>query len=320
MKKDTAIGLQATQSMEEAGRKVFVYHFNDLLKQDSGTRLGEDIEALHNMRVATRRMRAAVRIFENGFTPSALKFLKIGLKETAQFLGSVRDLDVFIEKVTVYQQELTIDKQTGLTPLLNHCYRQRNLARTKMLSYLDSKKYKKFKEKTARFVKKNNTKNVAISFDKPTPFQIRHVAPLLLYNRYETLCAYEPFLNNASVEQLHQLRIDFKHFRYALENFQEILGDESLLILSEIKQIQDCLGNLNDARVGCELVKNFLNNWKKYRKSLNMNKAKKPVAVIDYLKIKTTECEQLLTTFPNVWHEFNSTKLRNHLALAVANL
>lgn len=315
----STIGLEPTQSLSEAGRIVFAYHFHSFLKHETGVRAGDDIEAVHDMRVATRRMRATLRIFERGFSPQTLKFLHENLREATRMLGAVRDLEVFITKFLAYQQTLPLDEQAGLAPLVEHCYLQHEHARTKMLAYLDSKAYEKFKAKTANFIKKELQTNEAVSV-KPTPHQIRHVAPVLIYSRYEAIRAYEPFLTDAPVELLHQLRIDFKHFRYTLENFQEILGTESAFVLSEVKEMQDHLGNLNDAKVASQFLEDFLHNWKRYREKLATTRAKKPTAVAHYLEAKLAEQEQLLLTFPQAWHQFDSTKLRQHLASAIGIL
>lgn len=315
----SVIGLQPTQSVMQAGRKVFAHHFHDFLKQESNVRLGEDSEAVHDMRVATRRLRATIRLFATGFSPSSLQFLQKGLKQTAKLLGAARDLDVFVEKLTLYQQAFPLAEQTELAPLLEYCYKQRELARSKLLVYLDSATYQKFKTKTVYFLSKEIHEPPAFHF-KPIPNQIQHVAPLLIYSYYEAIRAYEPFLTDAPVELLHQLRIDFKHFRYALENFHEILGNESALVLAEVKQMQNHLGELNDTQVACQFLENFLLNWKHYRKQLATTRTKKPHAVIDYLNVKMIEKECLLTTFPSVWHQFHYNKVRLNLALAISVL
>ncbi|MDD5228167.1 MAG: CHAD domain-containing protein [Methylococcales bacterium] len=155
---------------------------------------------------------------------------------------------------------------------------------------------------------------------KPIRYQIRHIVSSLIYSYYEILRGYEPFLNNASVELLHQFRIDVKRFRYAVENFQEVLGHESAMVISEIKQIQNHLGDLNDAEVACQFLENFLNHWKNFRRELSSAHTKKPTAITRYLEVKNKEREQLLATFSESWHQFNSTQLRHHLALAIAVL
>ena len=311
----STIGLQPTQSLAESGRKVFVHHFHDFLKYEDGVRLGENSEDVHDMRVASRRMLATLRIFERGFKPNALKSLKRSLRKTTQALGLVRDFDVFIESLAAYQQEQPSDSQSELKSLFDYCELQRDRARTRMLAYLESEAYKKFKVETTHLLKKERQgKNFPLSTTKkPIPYQIRHVAPVLIYSRYEAVCAYEPFLTNADAELLHQLRLDFKHFRYVLENFQELLGNEGTIVIEELKQMQTYLGDLNDAQFAGQFVEHFL-------KKVATTDVKKSPAIKSYLNDNVMKREQLVAAFPNEWHQFNSTKLRYHLALAISVL
>ncbi|RPI84049.1 MAG: CHAD domain-containing protein, partial [Chloroflexi bacterium] len=66
-------GLAPEDTMAEGGRKTLLYHFALMLAHELGTRSGEDIEELHDMRVATRRMRAALDIFSSYYSPKAIK-------------------------------------------------------------------------------------------------------------------------------------------------------------------------------------------------------------------------------------------------------
>src|SRR5690606_18087206 len=61
-----------------------------------GTRVGEDIEALHQMRVSTRRLRATIRVFD-AILPPAMEHFRDELQWVGHELGAVRDLDVQIE-------------------------------------------------------------------------------------------------------------------------------------------------------------------------------------------------------------------------------
>lgn len=310
------IGLHPTDSLSEAGRKVFLHHFDDFLKYERHICF-DDVEAVHDMRVTTRRMRAAITVFEAGFPPNSLGFLKNSLGNVTKKLGAVRDFDVFFEKFTAYQQELLPSEQSEITFLLEYCRLQRGLAKVKLLDYFNSKKYKKFKNKATLFLKKGKFKTDNTLIDKPTPYQIRHVAPVLIYSNYEAIRAYEPFFNDVSdvsMKLLHRLRIDFKYFRYTLENFQEILGDESVRVIDEVKEMQDYLGDLNDAGVASQFLDNYI------KKGLATHKGKKSHTVKNYLKFKNEERELLLETFPITWHCFNSVETRRDLALAIAVL
>jgi hypothetical protein len=97
-------GISAQDSLAEAGRKVMLYLFSVMLENEPGTRQGEDIEALHDMRVATRRMRAAFEVFGEAFRPKVLRPLLKGLRATGRALGRVRDLDVLMEKALKFEK------------------------------------------------------------------------------------------------------------------------------------------------------------------------------------------------------------------------
>jgi hypothetical protein len=91
------LGVKAIDTMAEAGRKILRFHFAHMLSHEKGTLLGEDIEELHDMRVATRRMRAAFDVFGQYLKPKAVKKHLKRLRTAGRMLGRVRDLDVFME-------------------------------------------------------------------------------------------------------------------------------------------------------------------------------------------------------------------------------
>jgi CHAD domain-containing protein/uncharacterized protein YjbK len=314
------IGLEPTDSLAEAGRKVLRFYFAQMLEHEPGTRAGEDIEALHDMRVASRRMRAGLRVFGPAFTRKSLKRLRAGLKATGQALGPVRDLDVFMAKLQEYQQSLPEQEQPGLTILLDAWQAQRDKARQDMLAYLDGKAYADFKQFMLEFVGTKKMGARPIPSGLPIPYQLRHVVPGLVYDRYEAVHAYEVVLDNASLETLHQLRITFKELRYILEYFREILGEEREAVINQVKTIQDHLGDLNDAHVASAILRDFLAGWEQSQLHLPLRKRQNPAQVATYLNAKLNEQHQLLITFPKAWARFNSPKFRRNLALAISVL
>src|SRR5690606_30776478 len=87
-------GVEPDDPMSEAGRKILRFHFRRMLRQESGARQGDDPEAVHDMRVATRRLRAALRVFGPYYDPGVIHPLDRGLRRAGRALGAVRDLDV----------------------------------------------------------------------------------------------------------------------------------------------------------------------------------------------------------------------------------
>ncbi len=314
------IGLKPTDTMAEAGRKVLGFYFAQMLKHEPGTRLGKDIEALHDMRVATRRMRAALAVFGSAFTKKKHKRLKQGLQATGRALGPVRDLDVLMDKLERYQQGLPEADRAGLTALLDAWDSQRQAARARMLAYLDSQEYLRFKQYLLKFVETEDFGARPQPRGVPVAYQLRHIVPRLVYSRYEEVGAYELLLQNASIETLHQLRLTFKAFRYTLEFFQELLGKEVQTIISEVKAMQDHLGALNDADVASHLLRDFLADWEEQQAVLPLLERQSPAQITGYLNSKLEERHRLLVSFPAAWSHFNRPKFRRQLARAVGNL
>lgn len=313
-------GVEAEDPLAEAGRKILRYHFAEMLRHEEGTRQGEDIEELHDMRVATRRMRAAFEVFGEAFEPKVLKAHLKGLRATGRALGRVRDLDVFMEKAQHYLETLPQDHRQGLDPLLSGWQQEREFARDEMIAHLDSEAYKTFKRKFFVFLNTPGMGASRLSTDVPSPHLVKHVAPVLIYTNLASVRAYNSILEMASIEQLHNLRIEFKKLRYTVEFFQEVLGAEAKAVINEIKAMQDHLGDLNDAQVACQILREFLDHWELTQSGLPMLVRQNPQPVVGYLAAKHAERHQLMMAFPKAWERFDRTELRRDLALAIAEL
>jgi CHAD domain-containing protein len=313
-------GISPDDPMSEAGRKVFLYHFAQMLAHEEGTRLGEDIEELHDMRVATRRMRAAFEVFGEAFDPKVLKVHLKGLKATGRALGRVRDLDVFMEKAQHYLEGLPESERSGLDPLLHGWQEERQLARTEMNIYLESEAYQEFKLKFNRFLQTPGEGALAVPQDHPTPYLVREIAPVLIYNRLAAVRAYASVLAHASIEQMHALRIEYKKLRYTVEYFREVLGAQSKEVINDIKKLQDHLGDLNDADVATEILRSFLDGWDARQASLPVSERQNPEAIFGYLAAQHAERHRLMVTFQEAWAFFLRPEFRQNLALAIAVL
>jgi CHAD domain-containing protein/transposase-like protein len=315
-----AIGLLPDDPMAEAGRKVLRFHFAVMLSHEEGTRLGTDIEALHDMRVATRRMRAAFEVFGNAFHTKALRPHLKGLRATGRALGHVRDLDVFMEKAQNYLGTLPEAQRSGLDPLLAHWQEMRENTRIEMLAHLDSQAYQDFKQEFNLFLSTPGSGAVAAPPEEPTPNRVCEVAPILIYSRLAGVRAYDACLSHASVEQLHALRIEFKKFRYTLEFFREVLGDSAKAVIGEVKKLQDHLGDLNDAVVATHILTDFLASWEAQQAQLPITERQNLQAIVAYLAARHDERHRLMVTFQGAWEKFNRPELRQELALAVSVL
>jgi len=313
-------GVLPDDPLAEAGRKVWRYHFAQMLLHEDGTRLGEDIEELHDMRVATRRMRAAFDVFSNAFTDKALRRHLKGLRLTGRTLGKVRDLDVFIDKARRYQSSLGEEQSHSLDPLLAAWEGERELARDEMVAYLNSHRYDKFKDRFYTFLSTPGAGALPRSQELPMPYLVREAAPVLIYDRLGAVRAYDAILPQASLEQFHALRIEFKKLRYTLEYFREVLGNEAKEVINEIKTLQDHLGDLNDANVAADILRDFLARWDSLQAGKPVTERQGPEPILAYLSYQYAERQHLMLSFKTAWKQFNRPALRRSLAKAVAVL
>lgn len=313
-------GVQPDDPMAEAGRKVMRYHFLEMLSHEEGTRQGEDIEALHDMRVATRRMRASFDVFGDAFKEKILQRYLKRLRATGRALGRVRDLDVFMEKAQAYLLTLPEADRPGLNPLLLDWKAQRDRARDEMLDHLNSREYQDFKREFGLFLNTPGLGARRVSQFPPEPFQVYSVAPVLIYTRFGEARSFDRILGNAQVEQLHALRIEFKKLRYTLEYFQEVLGKDAKGLISTLKTLQDHLGDLNDADVAIHILQEFLQQWDDQQKDRPLAERQNPEGVVNYLAYRHAERYRLMVTFQEAWLNFIRPEFRRDLAMAVSVL
>ena len=321
-------GVLASDMMSQAGRKLFRFQLYQMLLHEAGTRIGTDIEELHDMRVATRRLRSIARLVNEFFVPEKISPLIQGMRRTGRVLGAVRDLDVLIDKANRYQDTLGPGRQDELEPLLDSWRTQREVARQRMTDYLNSDKYHAFVKRMTRFVVTEGEGARQIDPEHPRPYLVCHVIPRLIYTHFEAVRAYEQWLDDPPLERLHALRIDCKRLRYALEFFREVLGPESKMVIKEVTALQDHLGELHDADVADHLLRDFLDGGTGSFASPPPSKRSPDVprprvmapGVAFYLAEKQMELQTLVRTFPEAWSHFNRPEVRHNLAAAIAAL
>jgi CHAD domain-containing protein len=249
-------GVTADDHVAEAGRKVMRFHLARMLEREPGVRSGKDAEDVHKMRVATRRQRAAWRVFGEAYRRKRTRDYRDGLRDVARRLGAVRDLDVQLEAADAYRADLAVAEQRALEPLLTAWRQHRDDARDLLIRELDSPAYGRFVDDYVDFVR---TEGAAVSPVGVTePHRVRDTAPSRIWSAYEQVRTYEPVLRWADVPTLHELRITAKWLRYSLEFVEEPLGDGARPLIEKVTALQDHLGLMNDADVAARSARTFL--------------------------------------------------------------
>ena len=228
-----------------------------LLTHEPGTRTGEDIEDLHQMRVAVRRMRATLKAARPLLDAAWSDDLRGELGWLGGALGPVRDLDVLLLRLHREIASLPPDEQNAGGALLDALERERATARAAMLEALTAPRYSGLLERLAE----------TVSAPLPTPAPGDAPQPALVdlvrAEAHKLRRAVEKAGDNPPDEVLHALRIRGKRVRYTGELVAPSLagapaGKQVKRLLSATAAMQEVLGDHQDACVAEQRIRGLL--------------------------------------------------------------
>lgn len=240
--------LSGGEGAAEGARRVLRRFFERMLAREDGVRKGEDPEDVHQMRVATRRLRASLQVAEGLFDGDLIRRQRRGLRRIAEALGAVRDKDVFLASLEAHRAALAEDEQPLLAPLVAAVRAERAEARAALLRELETGRYARFRRSFAAFLTTPGAGTAPPPATGLAP-RVRDVAGSAIWRRFEDLRAFEPALPGGADEALHAARIAGKRLRYTLEFFADALGPRAEAALAPLATLQETLGDLQDSVV-----------------------------------------------------------------------
>ena len=121
-------------TLEACARQVIVSYFREMMSYKEGAKDGTDIKFVHDMRVTSRRLRAAMDNFADCFPEKPFKKYYKKIKAITRTMGAVRDLDVLIARFQRELVTLTEAEQADIRGLIEHLQQEREDARKPMLT------------------------------------------------------------------------------------------------------------------------------------------------------------------------------------------
>jgi CHAD domain-containing protein len=218
-----------------------------ILAHDPGTRLGTDPEQLHQMRVATRRLRAFLRAARPLLDVEWAEGLRSELAWLGGALGPVRDLDVLLQHLRDDARGLEPREQRALRRIFDLIEDERRRARQSLLEVLRSDRYLALLDHLEAAV-------AAPAFvESSTPVAGIAAGEFRKLRRHVKHLGPEP-----TDEELHAVRIFGKRARYAAELAESSVGKRATRFIVEAKVFQDVLGDHQDAVVAEARVREAL--------------------------------------------------------------
>ena len=241
----------SSMTVGEVAYAVLRKHFASFLMHEPGTRLGEDPEHLHDMRVATRKMRAALRLFQEALPLQETTRLRGELWTVGGSLGKVRDLDVQIAHMESCKAALIMVGPEAAAPLLRLLEARREQARAELLSFLDSPRFVLLREALSQLLGR------CPSAGRPAAqLPIRVAGPILIRREHRKLVRLARGIERSSAPATYHLaRILGKRLRYALEFLEPVYGPPARELIDALIVFQDLLGLHQDDQVSMALLR-----------------------------------------------------------------
>jgi CHAD domain-containing protein len=304
--------LRGTDPVPGALARILVFQFRKLKKLERAA-FGGDEEAIHDMRVAIRRVRGALRIARPFFPRKPLRRLRARLRETAQVLGSVRDLDVIVLHAQAFAGGQTGEGHT-LDGWIDELNRRRADGRRALSEHLAGKRYGRLRAELQDVLgsRRASPGEDSRPAGEPGPPRIVDLLPGAIWTQYGAVRAYETVAESTTVS-LHTLRIEIKRLRYLLEFFRTPLGARVVPAIEAAVSAQDRLGRFTDVCVAAELLQAWLH-------TLGPAQPADARSAAAYLARLYEEIQTNLAQGPELWKELADPAFRHRLARLLERL
>ncbi len=237
-------GLDCGAAVDEAARAILRVRWDEVYEYCATVAGDPTVEAIHDARVATRRLRSAYRDFRPFVRARGLRDAMKEIRALADLLGSVRDEDVAIATLDQLADGLGPGmRRDGVLLLAAERRPIRNAATEKLLALLRGEETATLADSMVEAVGEiKSSKGDAVTFQTSSRKIIEKSYQRLVKRGRALFHPHRP-------QPLHDLRIAAKRLRYAMQLFAVCLGEESKAIAHEFSRMQDALGDLHDCDV-----------------------------------------------------------------------
>jgi len=234
-------GVDAFTPLADAAPALLLAKAEPLFALEGAASSGADMDAVHDMRVASRRLRETMRLLEPLYPQREFREWYGRVRRITRALGPVRDADVFIDEFAGFAKSLGNGGKRAVAFLIGRrmgTREQQLVALNRELSRLDLAENRRTLRKLARSIggRSAEAKRPLSGFAHA---QVAERASVVFG-------ALPGALPEENTLQQHALRIDFKRLRYAVEVFAPVYGDDFDAVHPVLTEFQDTLGDLHD--------------------------------------------------------------------------
>jgi CHAD domain-containing protein len=239
------------------GAKIIQRHLAAMAAEVEGVRAAEDIECIHRMRVATRRMRTALTLFSDCFPKQDYKKIQKDVRKVTRALGEARDLDVQLEVIEAALKEFPDPVfQPGIKRLKLRLTQRRAEVQQHVDAAMDKMLADQLIERLEAWAAPLLEQSKSVYLYTPALYQLAFRG---IQVRIDELLSHVPYITDPqNVQELHAMRISAKRLRYAMETFEELYGGQLKPYITTARKLQDQLGAIHDLDVWIVMIPQFI--------------------------------------------------------------
>jgi CHAD domain-containing protein len=242
-------GVDAHSPLRQAAPAILLSKAEPLFELEASASGGADMDAVHDMRVASRRLRESMRLLAPLYPPTAFKAWYKRVRRVTQALGPVRDSDVFIDAFSRLNRSLDSGGRHAVAFLVGYRMGQRVRELELLQRALGGLDLAESRRSFARLVR-------APERGEGSRRPLSAFAHAAIAERISAVYALMPAaLDEADIESQHALRISFKRLRYAVEVFAPCYGDDFDTLHGTLTSFQEELGDLHDLHIFLDMVR-----------------------------------------------------------------
>jgi triphosphatase len=232
--------------VEDAMVLVFAACLKHLNANERVALRGVDPEGIHEMRVALRRMRAALSDFRKNIPAPQVAWLKRESKWLITSLSTARDWDVFLHELLAPVKAARLG-DLGLAELRAAAEAEREKGYSRARSAILSRRYSSLLARMRRWLSAKRWRQGGDGGRKSLEEPARELATRLLAKRHKAVLKLGRNFEKLSPEERHQLRIALKKLRYTADFFRSLYRKKrEKRYIHSLAQLQNSLGNMND--------------------------------------------------------------------------
>ena len=239
------------------GARIINRHLQAMRAEVEGVRQGEDIEYIHRMRVASRRMRTALNLFKGVFPRQDVKNLLKEIRNITQALGTVRDLDVQLAVLSKESEKYNAPRLIpGFRRLRLRLEQQRADGQHQVEAVMDQLVRHETLNALEALIQPFLEEGADVYLFSPALYALAFKG---VHSRLNGLWEHEPYIHDENnIAELHKMRIAAKHHRYTLETFEGLYGPQTKPFIAQSRDLQDMLGAIHDNDVWNLLIPQFM--------------------------------------------------------------